>query len=87
MSQQPQVVLPGTGDRTLSLTKEEEMAIGLPADLLFYVFENLFKSGGPFNMRQPTRFFLGNLPEGMGPPAWNYLKRKIKKKEKEKKEN
>lgn len=80
---EPQVVLPGTGDRTLSLTKEEEMAIGVPAELIFYINENMFKSGGVFNMRQPTRFFLGNLPKGFGPPAWNFLKKQLRKKEKE----
>ncbi len=80
LSGEPQVILPGTGDRTLGLTKEEEMAIGIPAELLFYVNKNLFKSGGIFNMRQPTRFIIGNIPEGMGPPAWNYLKRQLKKK-------
>lgn len=80
---EPQVVLPGTGDRTLSLTKEEEMAIGVPAELVFYINENMFKSGGVFNMRQPTRFFLGNLPKGFGPPAWNFLRKQLKKKEKE----
>ncbi|TXT58189.1 MAG: hypothetical protein BAJALOKI2v1_420011 [Promethearchaeota archaeon] len=78
----PQIVLPGTGDRTLSLTKEEEMAIGLPAELIFYINNNMFKSGGVFNMRQPTRFFLGNLPKGFGPPAWNFLRKQLRKKEK-----
>jgi uncharacterized protein (DUF169 family) len=76
---EPQVVLPGTGDRILALTKEEEMAFGLPADILFYLNDNLFKSGGPFNMGQPVRFLLGNLPERMGPPAWSFLKRRLKK--------
>ncbi|MBD3255215.1 MAG: hypothetical protein GF383_08990, partial [Candidatus Lokiarchaeota archaeon] len=59
----PQVVLPGTGDRSLSLTKEGEMAFGFPGDLLFYLNENLFKSGGRLNFGQPTKFLLGNLPE------------------------
>ncbi|MHA1130180.1 MAG: DUF169 domain-containing protein, partial [Candidatus Helarchaeota archaeon] len=43
ISKKPQVVLPGTGDRTLGLTKEEEMAIGFPGKLLFYIVDNLFK--------------------------------------------
>ncbi|TFG07283.1 MAG: hypothetical protein EU539_05350 [Promethearchaeota archaeon] len=86
MTGKPQVVLPGIGDRTLGLTKEEEMAIGIPSDLLFYINDNLFKSGGKLNMRQPNRFFLGNLPEGAGPPAWNFLKRKLKKAKKKRQE-
>lgn len=76
VTNKPQVVLPGTGDRTLALTKEEEMAIGFPSKLLFYIVENLFKSGGVFNMRQPLRFVLGTPP--VGPPAWDFLRRKVK---------
>ena len=82
ISQKPEVVLPGTGDRTIALTKEEEMAIGIPAEIMAYVNENLFKSGQSFNMREPTRFFVGSIPKGFGPPAWNFLKRKVKKQEK-----
>lgn len=82
VSNKPEVVLPGTGDRTLALTKEEEMAIGLPAEMISYVNDNLFKSGQSFNMRQPSRFFIGSIPKGFGPPAWNFLKRKVKKQEK-----
>ena len=85
ISKKPQVVLPGTGDRLLSLTKEEEMAIGVPAELLFYINENLFKSGGALNPRQPTRFILGTPP--VGPPAWAYLKRQVKKYKKERKQS
>jgi len=84
VTNKPQVVLPGTGDRTLSLTKEEEMAIGFPGALLFYIVENLFKSGGIFNMRQPTRFVLGTPPAG--PPAWDYLRRQVKKYKREREE-
>ncbi|MHA1276867.1 MAG: DUF169 domain-containing protein [Candidatus Helarchaeota archaeon] len=82
ISKKPQVVLPGTGDRTLGLTKEEEMAIGFPGKLLFYIVDNLFKSGGSFNMRQPSRFIPGRVP--MGPPAWDYLKRQVRKYKKQK---
>ncbi|MHA1425757.1 MAG: DUF169 domain-containing protein [Candidatus Helarchaeota archaeon] len=82
ISKKPQVVLPGTGDRTLGFTKEEEMAIGFPGKLLFYIVDNLFKSGGSFNMRQPSRFIPGRVP--MGPPAWDYLKRQVRKYKKQK---
>lgn len=78
VTQKPEVVLPGTGDRTLSLTKEEEMAIGMPADLIPYVEENLFKAGGKINMGEPAKFFVGSIPKGFGPPAWNFLRRKLK---------
>lgn len=83
VSDKPELVLPGTGDRTVALTKEEEMAIGMPADLISYVNDKLFKSGEAFNMGEPSRFFVGSIPKGFGPPAWNFLKTKVKKKEKE----
>ncbi|MBD3216022.1 MAG: hypothetical protein GF311_25645 [Candidatus Lokiarchaeota archaeon] len=83
ITDKPEVVLPGTGDRTVALTKEEEMAIGMPAKLISYVNENLFKSGESFNMREPSRFFVGSIPKGFGPPAWNFLNRKVEKQEKE----
>ncbi|MFX0139025.1 MAG: DUF169 domain-containing protein [Candidatus Hodarchaeota archaeon] len=77
ISKKPQLVLPGTGDRLLSVTKEEEMAIGFPSSLLFYISENLFKSAGALNPHHPPRFILGTPPAG--PAAWSYLKRKMKK--------
>jgi uncharacterized protein (DUF169 family) len=80
LTKQPQVVLGGTGDRTLALTKEEEMAIGIPGELIFYVNKNLLKSGGRFNMRQPTRFMIGTHPDYAGPPAWQYLREQLEKK-------
>jgi len=76
ISDEPQLVLCGTGDRILALTKEEEMAIGLPAQLLLYVNKYLLKAGGPTNMGQPVRFALSQIPGG--PPAWEYLDQKFK---------
>jgi uncharacterized protein (DUF169 family) len=79
ISNQVQVVLPGTGDRTLSMTTEDEMAIGFPAKKLFYIMKNLFKSAYKFNMGMPSKFMLIDLPDGMGPPAFRYLKRQHKR--------
>ena len=79
ISNQVQVVLPGTGDRTLSMTTEDEMAIGFPAKKLFYIIKNLFKSAYKFNMGMPSKFMLIDLPDGMGPPAFRYLKRQHKR--------
>ena len=79
ISNQIQVVLPGTGDRTLSMTTEDEMAIGFPAKKLFYIMKNLFKSAYKFNMGMPSKFMLIDLPDGMGPPAFRFLKRQYKR--------
>ncbi len=79
ISNETHVVLPGTGDRTLSMTTEDEMAIGFPSKKLFYIMENLFKSADKFNMGMPSKFMLIDLPDGMGPPAFRFLKRQHKR--------
>jgi uncharacterized protein (DUF169 family) len=79
ISNQTQIVLPGTGDRMLSMTMENEMAIGMPANKIFYILKNLFKSAGKFNMGIPSKFMLIDMPDGMGPPAFRYLKRQHKR--------
>jgi uncharacterized protein (DUF169 family) len=56
----PQVVIPGMGDRAFSDTTENEIAIGLPNHLVFYVLDNFFKSGGRLNIGQPVRTVLPN---------------------------
>jgi len=64
----PQVVIPGMGDRAFSGTTENEMAIGIPSHLVFYVLNNLFKSGGRLNIGQPVRIVLpNNITERMTP--------------------
>ena len=74
-----QVVLPGTGDRILAMTTENEMAFGMPAKRLFYILKNLFKSGEANNMGMPSRFMLIDMPFPMGPKAFRYLNRQYKK--------
>ncbi|MHA1578145.1 MAG: DUF169 domain-containing protein [Candidatus Freyarchaeota archaeon] len=80
----PEIVLPGTGDRALSGTTEDEMAIGIPVSLLFYVVDNLFKTGGRLNMGQPIRSLLvRNLTEKLT-PGFEFLHKKIEQYKKEK---
>ncbi len=74
-----QVVIPGTGDRTLAVTTENEMAFGMPAKRLFYILKNLFKSGGTFNPGMPSKFILFDMPYPMGPPAFHFLDRQYKR--------
>lgn len=40
----PQVVIPGAGDIMFSGATEHEIGLGIPADLVFYVLENLFNT-------------------------------------------
>jgi hypothetical protein len=46
------------GDRTFSGVYDYEIAVGLPASLLFTAVENLFKSGGRLNLGNPVRTLL-----------------------------
>ncbi len=85
ISNKAQVVLPGTGDRMLAMTMENEMALGMPAKRIFYVTKFLFKSAANYNMGMPSKFMLIDMPEGMGPPAFRYLKRQYKKFQRRKK--
>jgi len=74
-----QIVLPGTGDRILAMTTENEMAFGMPAKRLFYILKTLFKSGEANNMGMPSRFMLFDMPFPMGPKAFRYLNRQYKR--------
>lgn len=76
----PQYVSPGAGDRAFSGTTEDEVAMGLPGELVFYVMENLFKTGGPFNTGCPIKTILpGQLTAEML-PGWVHLRERMEEK-------
>ncbi|MHA1106300.1 MAG: DUF169 domain-containing protein [Promethearchaeota archaeon] len=79
LTNKSQVILPGTGDRTLAMTTENEMAFGMPASRLFYIQKNLFKSAANFNMGMPSKFMLFDMPFPMGPKAFRFLNRQYKR--------
>ncbi len=73
----PQYVSPGAGDQSFSGTNEYEVAIGIPGELLFYIMDKLFKTGGPSNKGMPQRTILaGQLSEKLL-PGWSFLRGKI----------
>ncbi len=75
----PQILLPGAGDRSFSGSSPHEIGIGMPAELIFYTLENLFKSGGMMNMGFPARLF---MPMGFDEnitPGFKFLKDEIGK--------
>lgn len=77
LTQVPQIVIPGMGDRAFAGISENEIAIGFPASLLFYVLENLFKTGGLMNMGLPVKNLLPmNLTEKIT-PGFAFLREKI----------
>ena len=64
----PEVVIPGAGDRSFGAVSEDEIAVGIPAHLIFYVLENLFKTGGVMNIGYPMKQILPlNLTEKLTP--------------------
>jgi uncharacterized protein (DUF169 family) len=74
----PQVVIPGAGDRTFAGIASHELAIGMPGELLFYVMDNLFKSGGFMNMGYPFKSMIPmHLDENIT-PGFKFLRDKIK---------
>jgi uncharacterized protein (DUF169 family) len=73
----PQYVAPGMGDQTLSGTNENEVAIGIPGDLLFYIKEQLFRTGGGTNKGLAIPTLLARQLREKKTPGWVYLKKKI----------
>ena len=79
ITQKPQVVIPGTGDRSFAGISEHEIGIGIPAFLIFYVMENLFKTGGFMNIGFPMKTMLPmDLNEELT-PGFKYIWDKIVK--------
>ena len=70
----PQIVIPGMGDRALSGTSENEIALGIPATALQTVTEYLFKSGGPRNMGLPVKPTLNWGLHHTMTPGFKYLR-------------
>ncbi len=68
LTQKPEVVIPGAGDRSFGAVSEDEIAVGMPANMIFYVMENLFKTGGIMNIGYPMKQILPmNLTEKLTP--------------------
>ena len=74
ITQKPQVVIPGTGDRTFSGTYDYEIAIGLPANLLFFVIEHMLVTGGRLNMGHPVRTLLPQSITESLTPGFKYMR-------------
>ncbi len=74
ITQKPQVVIPGAGDRSFAGIQDHEIGAGMPGELIFYVLENLFKTGGAMNSRFPVRTMVPmNLNENLT-PGFKYLR-------------
>jgi uncharacterized protein (DUF169 family) len=80
----PQIVIPGMGDRTFSGVYDYEIAIGLPADMVFIALQNLLKTGGKLNLGNPVKTLLTmSITENIT-PGFKYIRDKIDEIEKKK---
>ena len=75
----PQMVIPGTGDRTFSGVFDYEIAIGLPGEMIFEITANLFQTGGRLNMGMPVRPLLARGIKAKITPGFNFLRKKLEK--------
>jgi len=73
----PQIVIPGTGDRTFSGVFDYEIAIGLPGSLVFEVCANLFATGGRLNMGMPVKTLLARGIKAKLTPGFDFLRKKL----------
>jgi uncharacterized protein (DUF169 family) len=82
-SGKPNFVLLGMGDRALRCVEKYEVAMGMPAPLIFYTDKYLFKSGGSHNLKHylehpPDK---ENINESLL-PGWTNVRKLIDKKKK-----
>ncbi len=85
LKQTPQVFIPGAGDRVFGNCLPHEVGIGIPGELLFYLLENLFRSGGDQNMGYPFNSFVSfSLDENIT-RGFRFLRDVITQKETERK--
>jgi len=78
--QEPQIIIPGAGDRSFAAIMDHEIGIGLPGNLLFYVTDNLFKTGGPMNIGMPLKTVMAATLDESITPGFQYLRQKIDEK-------
>ena len=79
---QPQIVIPGMGDRAFAGITPDEIGIGIPAARFATVLEDLFKTGGPMNIGMPFKTMIPtNLTENIT-PGFAYLQKVVDEKKK-----
>jgi len=80
LKQAPQVFIPGAGDRVFGNCLPHEVGLGIPGDLLFYLLDNLFLTGGSQNPGYPFNSFVSfGLDENIT-RGFKYLRDVIDKK-------
>ncbi len=80
VTNQPQIVIPGAGDRSFANIQDHEVGIGIPGNLLDYVLENMFKTGGEMNSGFPLKSMVNmDLDENIT-PGFKFLREKFDEK-------
>ena len=83
ITRKAQIVIPGAGDRAFGGIQDHEIAIGMPGNFIFYVLQNLFKTGGQQGLGFPIRALIPmSLTENLT-PGFKYMREVIDKKLKE----
>ena len=79
-SKKPVFALLGMGDRALRFVNKYEVAMGMPGSMVFYVNENLYKTGGEHNLKHylENPEPLEQLDESML-PGWTNVRKLIDK--------
>jgi uncharacterized protein (DUF169 family) len=70
----PQIIVPGFGDHTVAATHPDEIAMGMPAELVFKIDENLFLTGQHANLGQPVHTVMAMSLNESATPGWPYLR-------------
>jgi uncharacterized protein (DUF169 family) len=75
-----QIVLPGAGDRSFAGIQDHELAIGMPSNYVFYLHDNLFKSGKSQGLKFPLRQLIPLELSEKITPGFVYMRELIDKK-------
>jgi len=79
ITRKAQIVIPGMGDRSFAGIQNHELAIGMPADFIFYILENLYQTGAGQGIKFPLRTSIPKLTENLT-PGFRYMREIIDKK-------
>lgn len=80
ITRKTQIVLPGAGDRAFAGIHDDEIGIGMTSSYIFYVLENIFKTGGKQGLGFPLKQM---IPLGLTEkvtPGFQYMREVIDKK-------
>jgi uncharacterized protein (DUF169 family) len=75
LKKEPNVAIPGTGDRIFSMTQDDEMVLSFPGELLQGLYDGLKVAGRAIGARYPVTFYQNFQPKF--PPQHMKLGKKL----------